>query len=762
MIDDRTVRDTELDKVLDSVRSYALSPEGRDAITPAMLTADIDEIERRADRIGRYISYLGGDAPEEFPSISGIFEYAGHTHADLDGPDIHKAGEFLSSYASMLSFIGERERMDGDLMSLSDEILSSIDFDGEVYEDHPRLLPLIRRREEAKGERMRYSAAFMRGHRDSMQQSEPLYRNERVVIPMRSDQKVTEGVYISGTSASGSTLFAEPFELVALNNEVVIAEERIRAEKARIRHELSAEVRDALPAMRVMLSEVVDFDYHYAFALWARRNDARHPLSGASLSLKEARHPLLGSNAVPITIELGSGIRAVVLSGANAGGKTVTMKTVALLSLLYQMSGYIPASRDSVMPVFSSFYADIGDGQSILDAASTFSSHMKNIAAISRRADGCSLVILDELGSGTDPEEGSALSVAILRYLSRHAGLTFITSHYSSVKSLAYSEDGMLNASMEFDERSGMPTYRVLEGIPGDSHALATALRMGMPREIVDEASSALRGGDATSASIIKALLSKERTLDRKITALSLQQRDEERREKAVAEREKAVERKEMELRRGGVKEIDDYLHQTRRELERLISDLKTGRLTKEKTKKARLFTEAIERKKEEVESMVGEEEEEPSDESFAPGDEVFCGAAGTPGRVVAVDGSHLSVSLENGLRLTIRSTMARHRSRRKDEEKPSVSYGASSKRAEYTMDLRGLTLEEALRRIDDQIEAALLSGLSSFSIIHGYGDGILQRGIHEYLKKRREVKDYSFARPEDGGMGKTYVTLSI
>lgn len=761
MIDDRTVRDTELDKVLESVRGYALSPEGRDAITPSMLTADRDEIERRADRIGRYISYLGGDAPDSFPSISSIFEYASHTHADLDGPDIHRAGEFLSSYASMLSFIGEKERMDDALMALSGEILSSLDPDGEVYEDHPRLLPLIRKREEAKGERMRYSTAFMRGHRESMQQSEPLYRNERVVIPMRSDQRV-EGVYVSGTSASGSTLFAEPFELVALNNEVVIAEERIRAEKARIRHELSAAVRDALPVMRTMLSEVIDFDYHYAFALWARRNDARHPLSGVTLSLKEARHPLLGSKAVPITIELGSGIRAVVLSGANAGGKTVTMKTVALLSLLYQMSGYIPASRDSVMPIFTSFYADIGDGQSILDAASTFSSHMKNIAAISRRADSGSLVILDELGSGTDPEEGSALSVAILRYLSRHAGLTFITSHYSAVKSLAYSEDAMLNASMEFDERSGMPTYRVLEGIPGDSHALATALRMNMPREIVDEASASLRGGDATSASIIKALLSKERTLDRKITALALQKRDEDRREGEIAEREKAVERREQELRRGGVKEIDDYLHQTRRELERLISDLKTGKLTKEKTKAARRFTEAIEQKKEEIAAMVGEEEEETSDETFVPGDEVFCGSAGTPGRVVSVDGSQLSVSLENGLRLTIRSSMARHRTRKKEEEKPSVSYGTSSKRAEYTMDLRGLTLEEALRRIDDQIEAALLSGLSSFSIIHGYGDGILQRGIHEYLKKRREVKDYSFARPEDGGMGKTYVTLSL
>ena len=179
---------------------------------------------------------------------------------------------------------------------------------------------------------------------------------------------------------------------------------------------------------------------------------------------------------------------------------------------LNQISGYITASELSVLPVFSSIYSDIGDGQSIQDAASTFSSHMKNIASITSRCDDSSLVILDELGSGTDPEEGAALSSAILRYLASHAGLTCITSHYSQVKSFAYSEENMMNASMEFDERSGLPTYRVLEGIPGDSHAVATAKRMGMPRVITEEASKALMGGEESSARIIKALLLKERT----------------------------------------------------------------------------------------------------------------------------------------------------------------------------------------------------------------------------------------------------------
>ena len=759
MIDIRTAKDIELDKVLDIIRRFALSPEGRDSIGIGRLTSDKADIERRSDVVARYISLIGGNAPEPFPSISDLFGYAEHTHADFPGESIHRAGEFLRSYKAMLVFEEEGGRMAEEYSELSDEILSSIDMDGNVYEDHPRLLPLIRKREDAKSERMRFSTSYMRDNKAQMQLSEPLYRNERIVIPFRSDQRMKD-VYVSGSSASGSTLLAEPFELVALNNEVVIAEERIRAEKARIVHELSDKVRHALGAMSLMLEEVVEFDFHYAFALWAKRVKAAHPMSGKSLSLKEARHPLLGDRAVPITIELSDDVKAVVLSGANAGGKTVTMKTVALLSLLYQMAGYVPASRDSVFPVFSSFYADIGDGQSILDAASTFSSHMKNIAGIARKADSRSLVILDELGSGTDPEEGSALSVSILRYLSGRAGLTLITSHYSAVKSFAYSEDGMLNASMEFDERSGMPTYRVLEGIPGDSHALATAKRMDMPREIIEEASASLRGGDATSASIIKALISKERTMDRKITELSLRNREAEHKLKAIEEKERELAEKENELRKGGVKEIDEYLRSSRKALERLISDIRTGTLTKEKIKKAKAFEASIEEKKREEETLIKEKEEEESDESFSAGDDVLCGTAKTPGKVIAVNGSNLTVSLENGLRLTIKSSMARKA--KKAEPSPSVTFSSSGRRAEYTLDFRGLTLEEAQRRLDDQIEAALLSSLSSFSIIHGYGDGILQKGIHEYLKKRKEVADYRFARPEDGGMGKTYVTLSF
>ena len=268
-------------------------------------------------------------------------------------------------------------------------------------------------------------------------------------------------------------------------------------------------------------------------------------------------------------------------------------------------------------------------------------------------------------------------------------------------------------------------------------------------------------GGEESSARIIKALLSKERTLDRKMTELSLKNREAERLRSELAEKEKKLDALENELRKDGVAELSSYLRSSRRTLENLISDIRTGKLTTEKIQKAKAFMRDVEKKRDTEESLVREEGDEVQDDRpFAPGDDILCGKAGISGKVLEVNGNNLAVLLENGLRMTIKRSMARH-ARKEEPRKAALSFSGSSRKASYTIDLRGLTLEEALQRMDDQMEAAILSGMGTFGIIHGFGDGILSRGIHDYLSKRREVKDYYFARPEDGGMGKTYVELN-
>lgn len=765
-MENRTIKDTELDKVLEKVRLYALSPEGRSNITADLVTSDSEIIEKRYIKIDCFMNLLEGSEPlDTFPSISHLFEYVENTHADIKGEDIHKSGEFLSSYFRVLRFLKRDDEILEKDDELAKEILSSLDRDGEVFENHPRLRPLIKAREEIKAERQRFSLSYMSQNRGIIQNDNPLYKNERVVIPLRADQRRSDDCYISGQSSSGATIFAEPFKLVELNNQVVISEERIRAEKMRIKHELSEKVRFMIPVLKEMLEFIIDFDFHYTFALWAKREKARHPQNGDYVSLIEARHPLLGKRAVPISVKLDKKTKVLVLSGANAGGKTVTMKTIALFSLINQICGFIPASELSTLPYFDQVLTDIGDGQSIENDASTFSSHMANISYITRKSTPRSLVILDELGSGTDPEEGAALSISILRYMAKHSRLTITTSHYGQVKNFAYSESNMMNASMEFDEKSSLPTYRVLEGIPGDSHAIQAAIRAKMPKEITKEATEALLDGNETSAKIITSLLSKSRTLDRKITEAERQRRAAEQSANDAEMKLKELEEQKYRLEKDGHKELNEYLMQSRREMERLVMEIKTGALTKDKTKKVRTFLDKMEEKEKELSKSILEKEDvyedysSKEDRPFSVGDEVFCGAAKTRGKILEERGKNrFFVSLENGLRMDVKANMLRFAT---SEKKNTVAHFQSQERkALYVMDVRGMTLEEALEALDDQLESALLSSMTNFSIIHGYGDGILSKGIGDYLRRKREVDSIAFARPEDGGMGKTYVTL--
>ena len=372
-MENRTVIDLEFDKVLNGIKKYALSTEGRDNITPSLFTSDSDVLEKRYLKIDSLINRLQGEtALEAFPSISHLFSYVKKTNRDIEGSDIYKCGEFIHSWHALLVFDEREDEILKEDTELSLDILSSLSPEGDVNEDHPRLRPLLKKREEAKNERFQFSSRFIQSNRSIVQNDNPLYRNERVVIPIKSSEKRNDEYYISGQSGSGGTTFVEPFELVDLNNRVVLAEEEIRAEKLKILHELSEKVRNILPFLKKALAEVVDFDFHYVFALWALKNKARHPQRGEKISLLSCRHPLLGIKAVPVTISLDSGTSVLVLSGANAGGKTVTMKTLALSVILNQMCSFILADELSSLPLFDDIWTDIGDGQSIEKEASTF------------------------------------------------------------------------------------------------------------------------------------------------------------------------------------------------------------------------------------------------------------------------------------------------------------------------------------------------------------------------------------------------------
>ena len=751
--------DIELDLTLDKVRRFSLFSESGEYINYSAFTTDVNTLESRYEKIERYMALSAGENTlDAFPSIAHIFSFVKRSHQDIDSKDVFLIGEFISSYLKMLKFLDREDEGEADLISLKDDILSSLDRDGNVYEDHKRLQPLRKALDGAKSRRQGYATSFMRENQALLQGDNPLFRDQRIVLPVKAHEKNKINGYLQGSSASGQTLYMEPLELISYNNDVVLAEERIKEEIRKIKHELAIRVRERIWQIERLRKEAMDFDFHYAFALWAKKIGAHHIRRSDRIKLNNAVHPLL-KKAVPISLTIEKDIRCVVFSGANAGGKTVTMKTIALLAALNQIASFVPAAEDSELPYFDKILTDIGDGQSILSDESTFSSHLANISYVIKNATERSLVLLDELGSGTDPEEGAALALSVLDYLKDRVRLTLSSSHYSKVKNHAYTSEGMMNASMAFHEETGMPLYKVIENIPGDSHAIEAAKRRGLPKEIIDNARILLSDRNESAASMISSLIKKSRTLDKKISEAEFNRKSAERKEAELERRLKEEERKVAELEKSGLKDISSFLTESRRTLERLISDIQTGKPDREKIKKAKAFMESVKKKEDEVREDVTKAEEETEEgREFSPGEVVLCGKSRVKGKILSRKGNSYTVLLDTGLKLTLKSSDLESSSVKKEITLPSFS--RSSKKAEYEMDLRGLTGNEAVERLDDQMEAAILNNLKSFSIIHGLGDGILMRRVHDYLKMRNEVESYYFARPEDGGMGKTYVNL--
>ena len=574
MVNDRGFKDIELDLVLEKVRSYSLFRESSEYISFSAFTTDSSILDSRYQRIERYMALLEGNADlDSFPSISHIFSFAEKSHQDIASSDVYLVGEFLSSYAKVLSFLGDGNALDEDLDRLRQDILSSLDIEGNVFENHPRLLPYKRELEKAKARRTGYAQSFIRENQEILQGDNPLYRDQRIVLPVRASEKSRVRGYLQGSSSSGQTLYMESIELIGLNNDVVLAEERIKDEIRLIKHELALKARERIGDLERMRQEAMDFDFHYSFAVWARKNRAKHIRHSEKIKLVNAIHPLL-KKAVPISISISEDVRSVVFSGANAGGKTVTMKTIALLAALNQIASFVPADESSSLPYFDSILTDIGDGQSILADESTFSAHLKNISYVISNAGKDSLILLDELGSGTDPDEGSALSLSILDYLKGRARLTLSSSHYSKVKNHAYITEGMMNASMAFSSSTGLPLYKVIENIPGDSHALDAARRARLPREILDNAQLLLQDNNESAAEIIASLIKKSRTLDKKISEAELRRRKAEQREKELEEKLLEEEKKVRELEKSGLSEINSFLTDSRRTLEHLIRDI--------------------------------------------------------------------------------------------------------------------------------------------------------------------------------------------
>ena len=605
-----------------------------------------------------------------------------------------------------------------------------------------------------------------------LQDSIVTQRNGRYVVPVKSEYKGEVAGLVHDTSATGSTVFIEPMAVVEANNEIKILRREEAEEIERILFELSAECAEVKESILNSLWILTELDYIFAKAKLAQKMNASKPLlnDNCYIELRNARHPLLDKNSVvPINVTLGKDYKMLVITGPNTGGKTVTIKTIGLITLMAECGLLIPCSEGSEIAVFTNVFSDIGDEQSIEQSLSTFSSHIKNIVSILEIVDNNSLVLLDELCSGTDPIEGAALAASILESFRKFGATLAATTHYAELKAYALDTDGVSNACCEFDVKTLAPTYRLLVGVPGKSNAFAISSKLGMDESVIKRAKSMITEENNRFERVIEELQSKQKEYDDKIqkaeTALkTANQKADEVNKKTEALRKEYNE--QIENAKAQARIIADN---ARIEANRLLDELQ--KLKKQGTKEAAAKAEMEARKSFNKLDEISSSGDKFNDNYKLPrplkiGDTILMPDTNTKAVVLTLPDNKNKIQVQAGImKIKIPADNVRLVEEKKVNIPKSVvrRTGVDSKKtrsASLEIDVRGMTVDEATMDIDRFIDNAVLGSMNQFTIIHGKGTGALRKGIHTFLRNHQNVRTFRVGLFGEGENGVTIVEL--
>lgn len=653
-----------------------------------------------------------------------------------------------------------------ELRDLEDEIRSCIDDHAHVVDTASPELKTIRHSIQLTQARIREKLDSIIRRPDNqkmLQEAIVTIRNDRYCIPVKAEYRGVFGGIVHDQSSSGATLFIEPAVIVQLNNELREWEVKEQREIDRILNQLTGKVGQAADALNDGLQALARIDFIFAKVGLANEMKAVLPRINDQgiIRLQKAFHPLLDRNqAVPIDVRLGEDYHLLLITGPNTGGKTVTLKTIGLHALMGMSGLHIPAEEGSEIAIFDKVFADIGDEQSIEQSLSTFSAHMTNMIEILEEVDFRSLVLLDELGAGTDPTEGAALAQAILEFLRKRGVKTVATTHYSELKAYAYSVEEAMNASVEFDVQSLRPTYRLLIGVPGRSNAFAISERLGLRKEIIEEAKSRVTTQNVQVDDLIRQLevnqLQTERER-RQAESLrkeleTLRQELEKEREHFLRERDRLLERAEEEARdivRRSEREAQNVLQELRKIREEEQANFKEHQLIE---LRKRLENAAPTRRERRVQRKAAHRNE------IRTGDAVQVLTLNQKGTVLEVQQEEALVQI-GSMKMKVKLANLEKLEDKKTETRGIVTRKSDQPTA-LELDLRGTTIEEAAYEIDRYLDHAIMAGLSQVSIIHGKGTGALRIGVQEFLRNHPQVRSFRIGEHGEGGSGVTVVTL--
>ena len=772
----------ELPAVLQMLSAEAVSDTAKELALELEPSDDVHEVRRRLEETTAaktMMTVRGG------PGFSGVKDVrASLARADLGGAlntrELMDIARVLQCARLVRGYIADdsvgKTTIDSLFYALrankflEEKINTSIVGEDEIADSASPELTSIRRQMRAAAARARdvlTKIISSPSYAKALQEPIITMRSDRYVVPVKADHKGAVPGLVHDISASGMTLFIEPMGAVKANNELRELNAREKIEIDRILAELSADCAEHKDDIESDFDLLVRLDLIFAKAkLSYKLNCGAATLEDKGIVLRRARHPLLDqAKAVPISLELGDSFDTLVITGPNTGGKTVSLKTIGLLAAMNQCGLHIPASDGSNLPVFTHILADIGDEQSIEQSLSTFSSHMTNIVEIISCVQDNDLVLFDELGAGTDPTEGAALAQSILSSLLERKVRTMATTHYSELKAFALSTPGVENASVEFDVESLRPTYRLSIGIPGKSNAFDISRKLGLPERLIDGAKELLSKEDIRFEDVIanaeyhRQIAEREREIAEETRRETVKLRDEAERLRREIEqsRDKSLKKAKDEARR--------VLENARREADGIIRELKAMK------KQAQTPEHEVQRLKKRMEDGIDALSEGLSEKSSVnftppksvrPGDTVEIVHLGTKGTVLSPADRNGEVQIQAGI-IKMKAHISQLRLVEPDKPKQSRvmnRVSAAKPAVPMEVDVRGMTLDEAIAAVDIYLADATLAGLNEVSIIHGKGTGVLRTGIQRHLRTHMNVRKYRDGMYGEGEQGVTVVTL--
>ncbi|WP_240374657.1 endonuclease MutS2 [Bacillus piscicola] len=781
----RVLRVLEYDKMKAQLKMHAASSLGLKKIEELTPHTDFHKTKEELDRTqeGVKVLRLKGQAP-----LGGIRNISSHIkRAQIGG--LLNASELLETadtiYAGrrIKAFIGAMTEDDIDLpllkgivdrivplTGLEQAIKRCIDDHGEVVDAASPSLRSIRQQIRANEADVRSKLEQMiRSSNQQKKLSDAIVtvRNGRYVVPVKQEYRASFGGIVHDQSASGATLFIEPQSVVNINNRLREAKVKEDQEIERILRELSGQVSEHVDELLENSGCLAELDFLFAKSYYARELEAVPPRlnDGGRFTFKKARHPLIEKDVVvPIDVELGDTFSSLVITGPNTGGKTVTLKTVGLLTLMVQSGLFIPVEEDSEATVFANVFADIGDEQSIEQNLSTFSSHMTNIVDILKGVDHKSLVLFDEIGAGTDPTEGAALAVSILDDVYEKGAKLVATTHYSELKGYAYNREGVMNASVEFDVNTLRPTYRLLIGVPGRSNAFAISRRLGLQESIIQRAEAEINAESRQVEQMITSLDEKRREAEAEEESAKKIRQDAESLQAELRKKLQELENQKNTIFQEAEKKAAAELEKAQAEAKEIIRGLrelqKQGQSVKEHhiidaKKRLEDASPNLSKRHKEIKKQAKERQ------SFKPGDEVRVTKFGQNGQVLKKISEKEYLVQLGIMKVNVKvDDMERVKAERVTQPTRPITSVSAKPSVKPELDLRGVRFEEAMRQLEKYLDDAVLAGYPQVHIIHGKGTGALRKGVKEFLKKHPSVKESRDGGMNEGGLGNTVARL--